>query len=564
MVHKCPYKKACPGEYNAKAWSIEYRTFGDVRRQNPPETAPPSCTEDEDESNTRCCPYGASNGTYTSDANLLKGTTTGLESGTPCYWGKPIGPVCGKGYKGAVCAVCAEDYSFSGKSCNSCNNGFQLNAMFISFILIIVLVLYEVLGKVAHMRTNKQKGESKSLSALMKRKKQLARTKACVAQIFVIVAFAQVLCTFADTTNVEFPDAFDELGDSMQFLNFDMVNVASALCYYKADYYDTLQAQFWWPTLLILLLIGDHIRERKTRSCGNDPDDEYAGVSQIKAIVMVLITAFPLNVLIYLKFFLCREIDGEWYLQADYRYQCFDSKWNSYLALTLPGLIVYIIGTPIFFVSVLWYHSKQGTLAHPVNEDKYSFLFLKYKKEYWYMEAYMLMVKLTLVGVIMYILKGSATQVTVSFVFAALFLVVSLNTSPFKNNDMNSGEMITRCATMVTLFCALLIKVKIYDIDEWDQGVLNGILMFVNLCVMIVFIYRFVRVQGLFLCDTYGPECGAAWCKKCFQYCGWRDGPAPVGADDKGDDGVEEIPLLGVVSLKQPASFQQQTFKCVS
>merc|ERR1712046_227737 len=166
------------------------------------------------------------------------------------------------------------------------------------------------------------------------------------------------------------------------------------------------------------------------------------------------------------------------------------------------------------------------------------------------MEAYMLMVKLTLVGVIMYILKGSATQVTVSFVFAALFLIVSLNTSPFKNNDMNSGEMITRCATMVTLFCALLIKVKIYDIDEWDQGVLNGILMLVNLCVMAVFIYRFIRVQGMFLCDTYGPDCAAALCLKCFQWCGWRDGPAPAGASDK-DDVVEEIPLLGVVSLKK-------------
>lgn len=126
---------------------------------------------------------------------------------------------------------------------------------------------------------------------------------------------------------------------------------------------------------------------------------------------MVLFTAYPLSVLIYLKFFLCREIDGEWFLQADYRYQCFDSKWNAHLALTLPGLIVYIFGTPIFFVAVLWHHNKNNTLAHPVNEDKYSFLFLKYKQEYWYFEAYMLMVKLTLVGVIMYILKGSATQV---------------------------------------------------------------------------------------------------------------------------------------------------------
>lgn len=182
------------------------------------------------------------------------------------------------------------------------------------------------------------------------------------------------------------------------------------------------------------------------------------------------------------------------------------------------------------------------------------------------MEAYMLMVKLTLVGVIMYILKGSATQVTVSFVFAALFLIVSMNSAPFKNNDLNAGEMITRCATMVTLFCALLIKVKIYDIDDWSQGILTGILLFVNLAVMIVFMYRFIRVQGYFLCNTYGPQVFAAKCLQCYQWLGWRDTPA-AEAGSSGDDAegnVEGVPLLSVVSLKKPASFQQQTFKCIS
>lgn len=129
---------------------------------------------------------------------------------------------------------------------------------------------------------------------------------------------------------------------------------------------------------------------------------------------------------------------------------------------------------------------------------------------------------------------------------------------------MNSGDMITRVATMVTLFCALLIKVKIYDIDDWSQGLLNGILMFVNLCVMVVFMYRFIRVQGLFLCDTYGPEFLAAACLACYQKCGWRDAPEKDAPGDSQEGGVEEVPLLGVVSLKKPADFQQQTFKCVS
>ena len=126
---------------------------------------------------------------------------------------------------------------------------------------------------------------------------------------------------------------------------------------------------------------------------------------------MVLMTSYPLNALIYLKFFLCREIDGEWFLQADYRYQCYEDKWNSYLALSIPGIAVYLIGTPLFFFLALHHHQSNGTLKHPVTEDKFSFLFTKFKGEFWYFEAYGLMVKLTLVGMMMYVLKGSATQV---------------------------------------------------------------------------------------------------------------------------------------------------------
>jgi hypothetical protein len=318
--------------------------------------------------------------------------------------------------------------------------------------------------------------------------------------------------------NIEFPDAFDELSDSMTFLNYDMVNVASALCYYKADYYDVLQVQFWWPTILILLLVLDHWRERKM-----DPDDPYAGVAHIKAIIMVLFTAYPLSALVYLKFFLCREIDGEWFLQADYRYQCFDDKWNGYLALAVPGVVVYLVGTPIFFV-------------------------------------------LTLCGVIMYVLKCSATQVTVSIIFACLFLIVSLHTSPFKNNDLNQGEMLTRSATLVTLFVALLLKVEIYDIDDWSEGILSGILMCVNLVVICLFVYRFIRVQGNFLCETYCPDFLARGCLACNQWLGWKPGPQTAPADGGKNEPaeVEQVPLLVVQNLKKPSSFQERTFKCVS
>merc|ERR1712070_1025772 len=209
----------------------------------------------------------------------------------------------------------------------------------------------------------------------------------------------------------------------------------------------------------------------------------------------------------------------------------------------------------MFFFLSLHHHQRNGTLSHPVTEDKFAFLFTKFKGEYWYFEAYGLVVKLTLVGMIMYVLKGSATQVMVSCIFGTLFLIVALNTAPFKNNDLNSGEMLTRSATMVTLFVALLIKVEISTIDEWSEGILSGTLMLVNLVVMVLYIYRFIRVQGNFLCATYMPDFCNQMCIKCNQIVGWKPGPdpqpdpTPVGEDA----GAEQSPLLSVISLKKPS-----------
>eukprot|EP00657_Telonema_sp_P-1_P010649 TRINITY_DN5174_c0_g1_i1.p1 TRINITY_DN5174_c0_g1~~TRINITY_DN5174_c0_g1_i1.p1 ORF type:complete len:107 (+),score=23.94 TRINITY_DN5174_c0_g1_i1:120-440(+) len=106
----------------------------------------------------------------------------------------------------------------------------------------------------------------------------------------------------------------------------------------------------------------------------------------------------------------------------------------------------------------------------------------------------------------------------------------------------------------------MCIRDRIYEIDDWAQGLLNGILMFVNLIVLVVITYRFIRVQGLFLCESYGPAIGVAAMTSLYQFFGWRPGPEADGKELEPEENV----LLTVVNLNKQPTFQEQTFKCVS
>jgi hypothetical protein len=292
--------------------------------------------------------------------------------------------------------------------------------------------------------------------------------------------------------------------------------------------------------------------------------DEDAGVFEIKFLVMTFFSLYPQSARVFLGFLLCEKVEGEYYLMFDYREHCFDAKWSSYAAIAIPGIIVYVIGTPAFFLYVLWWMNKEGLLNTPANSDKFAFLFINYKPDFWYFAIYTLLVKCTMCGIIMFINKGSATQVMFSLFFATIFCFVAMTTAPHKNLDLNAGAALTSAALVLTLMTALLLKVKIYDIDGWSQDFLNGFVMASNFLTMILFMYRFVRVQGNFLCEQYFPK----ECQNCFlefnRFMGWKpppDAPPPPPGAPTED---EEAELLPAAAGKKPNDFWMLTFKSVS
>merc|ERR1711907_587525 len=54
------------------------------------------------------------------------------------------------------------------------------------------------------------------------------------------------------------------------------------------------------------------------------------------------------------RVFKCKEIQGQWFLEANYKVQCFQGTWWSYAVFAGAGVLVYIVGVPLVLFVLLW------------------------------------------------------------------------------------------------------------------------------------------------------------------------------------------------------------------
>merc|ERR1712100_549626 len=54
------------------------------------------------------------------------------------------------------------------------------------------------------------------------------------------------------------------------------------------------------------------------------------------------------------QFFKCREMQGSFYLEADYRVQCYEGSWNAMMILAIAGMALYVFGIPCVTFVLLW------------------------------------------------------------------------------------------------------------------------------------------------------------------------------------------------------------------
>ena len=225
-------------------------------------------------------------------------------------------------------------------------------------------------------------------------------------RIKILITFSQIVSCFDVNFDVPWPSALiDVVISPLSIVNLDILQTVSVECIAEDfDYYHTLDFTFWYP--IAGLALWRLVHEIKLRRRAKSSSSEEQGISSgeqpqqpaqlsyyemltqgytqlVDAIIgppradyessehqvfvedlktqywsyllFGLFLVYPPITATILKVFHCREINGEWYLYADYRLKCDSSgQRQRALAFSVLGCIMYIVGIPAFFYTVLY------------------------------------------------------------------------------------------------------------------------------------------------------------------------------------------------------------------
>jgi len=118
--------------------------------------------------------------------------------------------------------------------------------------------------------------------------------------------------------------------------------------------------------------------------------------------------------------------------------------------------------------------------------------------------------KLLVGSITMFIEPGSATQIIAAIAANTFFMIMIMYCWPFKTYDDNMLMTISLVATTITLFGALIISAQLDLLDDYADGVSQGILSGTTGVLFVLYLVMLIRFQLPVVCNpAWGmlPDC---------------------------------------------------------
>ena len=204
----------------------------------------------------------------------------------------------------------------------------------------------------------------------------------------------------------------------------------------------------------------------------------------MKTCFLFLFVAYPGISLMIMRTFKCVEVEGEWWLVADMRLQCYTGQWWSYATYAAVMAALYTAGLPVAILVILW--KLRNRLEDDDTEEKYGFLYATYGHNAYLWEVVELVRKLLLSALVVLMSEGSPLQVTFAVLVSGWAHVLHSVFKPWRDGGGKEGARaygLQHFGLFVTFFVflmGLLFKVDgvgtgpVYDVLAWTMVVLCG------------------------------------------------------------------------------------------
>ncbi len=201
-------------------------------------------------------------------------------------------------------------------------------------------------------------------------------------------AVATSLLTYVE---IPYPTYFQIFINYFDFVNLDFIPWSSVQCVATLTFYDRLIIVALLPPVVVVLvaLVPFMILSAANKSDFTDSDhtrDQRILSRQkiVKLLVFALFLMYPALSARVVSFFVCRNVNGEEYLVADFNLKCFDDLWFRYLGLGVVCLLLYRLGIPLVLFWMLY--RNRFKLRDPTTIVSLGIMYESYDLRYWFFE----------------------------------------------------------------------------------------------------------------------------------------------------------------------------------
>lgn len=286
-----------------------------------------------------------------------------------------------------------------------------------------------------------------------------------------------------------YPDVYETFVGYIAIIDLDLAWMLSAECWVDTNFYDTLLATTIAPLVVSgLILASFTVRSRR---CCTEDQDRQSRIKHKHATVQYLISFLVYSSASSTVFqtFACDDIDnGKSFLRADHSIQCFTTEHRAYMAYAGVMCIVYPLGIPFCYAATL-YQARHGIKSDvEAIRDKATVLralHAPYRRDVYYYEIVECLRRVTLSGIVVFILPNTAGQVMTTFLLSLFFFAVFTVLDPYPDVRDTWLARVGHAIVMMSMFVALVVKVDTDGDDGFSQDVFAGALVLIN-CAMVL------------------------------------------------------------------------------
>eukprot|EP00935_MAST-01C_sp_MAST-1C-sp1_P001305 g1305.t1 len=246
---------------------------------------------------------------------------------------------CRQGYKpnSPLCAVCDKGYYMQMRNCHACGNSFRVSA----FLMMLVMVLI-ALGL---------------LCRLVARYWWILGRSSMMSHVKILVSFVIVIISVDVQFGVAWPPAFAQLLDMLSIFSFDLGVLGGILCRVDYGFYDL---HFGSTMFLVGAVAAVWVTWWLLKRLRNyDARHEAVYVA-----VHLCLFAYPVISVRVVDTFACHEIEGVFYLRADYSIECYDERWYGNAVYAGIWIALFVVLFPLAITYKLWsYYTPKSALS---------------------------------------------------------------------------------------------------------------------------------------------------------------------------------------------------------